>query len=114
MSAVSADPPNTRRSMSATTCWTAPSASATRRAAASSTSCRCPYRKLNANGANPSSLVIANTVAESNPPLNNTTADLPIMSTPSWYIHVQVHGLQQVHEAINYWCRSYRVARDQL
>ena len=35
---------------------------------------RCPYRKVKACGANPSSPAMARQVAESSPPLNRTTA----------------------------------------
>src|SRR5207248_6075670 len=77
-SSVSADPPNARRSMSTTWCPVAPSFSATRRAAASSTTCRCPYRKLSACAWYPSWIAIASTVAESRPPLSSTTALRPL------------------------------------
>src|SRR5450755_3220919 len=43
-------------------------------APASSTVCRCPYRKLSAQVSYPSRRAIASTVAESRPPLRRTTA----------------------------------------
>src|SRR2546421_962255 len=80
-SSVSADPPNARRSTSTIWCSVAPSFSATRRAAASSTACRWPYRKLSACAWYPSWIAIASTVAESSPPLSSTTA----FATPTPY-----------------------------
>src|SRR6185437_12760478 len=74
MSLVSAEPPNTRRSMSTITWRSTPARFAMACAAAISTSWRCPYRKLSAMMSKPSPRAIASTVAESRPPLRSTTA----------------------------------------
>src|SRR5690606_9570053 len=68
------DPPKARRSTSTTRWDAAPRASATRRAASSSTTWRWPYRKLSAWGWNPSAAAMASTVAESIPPERRTIA----------------------------------------
>src|SRR5436190_1538342 len=98
-SSVSADPPNARRSMSTIWCSVAPSFSATRCAAASSTACRWPYRKLSAWAWYPSWIAIASTVAESSPPLSSTTA----FATPTPY---------SIHKRAGRALRSHLVGQD--
>src|SRR6266702_4080565 len=74
MSAVSAEPPNCRRSMSTITWVWTPIWTATRFADSNSTTCLWPYRNDMAYGSKPSDRAIARTVVESRPPLNSTTA----------------------------------------
>ena len=84
MSSVSADPPNTRRSMSAITCLDI-EAFATRLAASSSGTCRWPYRNVNAKSSKPSDAAIAAAVVESSPPLKSTTAGFRLLDITGLY-----------------------------